>query len=81
MRPTEQVSFAVDSWIAEEELPVRASIKVIRINDPNYGLTEDEIEDRNEFIRCHLLGEFELLTMIPKQDNENGSNCEKHGCQ
>ena len=65
------VSKTVDSWIAEEELPVRANLKVILRNDPNYGLTEDEIQDRVEFIRCYLLREFELLMMIPKQTQED----------
>jgi AraC-like DNA-binding protein len=49
-----------EDMIPEEELPVRAGIKVIRRNDPDYGLSEDEIADRNEFIRCHLAREFEL---------------------
>ena len=67
MKSTQQISCAVDSWIAEEELPPRAGLKVIRRNDLNYGLTEDEIQDRNEFIRCYLLSYHELLTMIPQQ--------------
>ena len=61
----------VGSWIAEEELPVRANLKVIHKNDPDYGLTKDEIQDRNEFIRCYLTQEHELLMMIPKQSLEN----------
>ena len=68
MKSKEQISFTVDSWVYVEELPVSANLKVLRKNNPDYGLTEDEIQDRNEFIRCHLLKDFELLTMIPKQD-------------
>jgi len=60
-----------ENFIPEEELPVRAGIKVIRRNDPDYGLSEDEIADRNEFIRCHLAREFELLMMIPRGTEEN----------
>jgi hypothetical protein len=60
----------INSWIPEEELPAKAGLKVIRKNDPNYGLTEDEIQDRNEFIRCYLMKEFESLLMIPKQEGE-----------
>jgi hypothetical protein len=71
MKPYEQISTTVDSWIAEEELPVRANLKVIKISDPDYGLSADEIADRNEFIRCYLLGEFQSLTMIPRQDAED----------
>jgi hypothetical protein len=64
-------SETVDSWIAQEELPVSPNIKVVRTNDPDYGLTEDEIQDRNEYIRCYLLQEHELLMMMPKQDTED----------
>ena len=67
MKSTEQISHTVDGWIAEEELPVRANLTVIRTNDPNYGFTEDEVQDRNEFIRCYLLRDFELLNMIWEQ--------------
>jgi len=71
MKSTQKISPTVDSWIAEQELPVRANLKVIRRNKPNYGLTEDEIQDRNEFIRCYLLKDFEFLMMLPKQAPEN----------
>jgi len=56
--------------IPEEELPVRAGIKVVRRNSSDYGLSEDEIADRNEFIRCYLAREFELLMMIPSPAQE-----------
>jgi len=68
MKSAEQISTKVDSWIVEEELPVRATLKVIKRRDPDYGLAEDEIADRKEFIRCYLLRDFRLLMMIPKQD-------------
>jgi hypothetical protein len=61
----------IDKWIPQEQLPTRAGLKVIRTNHPNYGLSQDEIQDRNEFIRCHLLKEFELLLMIPQQETED----------
>lgn len=57
--------------IPEEELPVMVGLKVERRNDPNYGLSEDEIADRNEFIRCYLLREFELLMMIPAESERD----------
>ncbi len=60
-----------DSWIPEEEMPARAGLKVIRKNHPDFGLSDDEIQDRNEFIRCYLMSEFESLLMIPKQEPEN----------
>jgi hypothetical protein len=71
MKSIGQIEYTEDSWIDQEELPVRAGLKVIRKNDPDYGLSEDEVMDRNEFIRYYLLQEFELLLMIPKKDGED----------
>ena len=71
MKTTEQVSCEVDSWIAEEELPVKAQLKVIRTNDPDFGLSQDEIDERNEFIHWYLLQEFTPLLRIPKPHHEN----------
>lgn len=70
MKADEQISETVDTWIAEEDLPVRANLKVVKHRDPDYGLSADEIADRAEFIRCHLLSEFHTLTLIPRQDTE-----------
>jgi hypothetical protein len=72
MKSTQQIGCEVDSWIAEEDLPVHTRLKVIKKNDPDYGLTEDEIRDRNEFIRCYLRQDFKVLTLIPGQDEESG---------
>ena len=60
-----------ENWIPEEQLPPSAGLKVICKTDPDHGLSEDEIQDRNEYIRCYLLKDFELLMMIPKQDTED----------
>ena len=57
--------------IPEEELPVRAGIRVERQNDPDYGLSDDEVADRNEFIRCHLAREFEFLMILPSAASED----------
>ena len=57
----------MDNWIDENELPVRADLKVVKINDADYGMTQDEIDDRNEFIRCYILNRFETLLTIPQQ--------------
>ena len=67
MKSNEEINCTVDTWIVEEELPVRANLKIVKLNDPDYGLTQDEIQDRNEFIRCYLMNDFKLLTLIPKQ--------------
>ena len=66
-----QINIHVDRWIEEEDLPVSASLKVIHRNDPDYGMTEDEIEDRNEFIRCYILSGFEAMLTIPLQKFES----------
>jgi len=58
-------------FIPEEELPVTAGIRIIRQNDPDYGLSDDEIADRDEFIRCHLAREYELLMMLPAKTAGN----------
>ena len=71
MKSGKQIGYTLGNWIDEKELPIKANLKVVRKNDPDYGLTEEEIQDRNEFIRCHLLSEFQLLTMIPKQDRQD----------
>ena len=70
MTSGKEISRTVDTWIVQEELPVRANLKVIRKNDPDYGLTNDEIKDRNECIRCYLLQGYEGLLMIPKNSTE-----------
>ena len=72
MKSNREIGLEVDSWIAEGELPVHTHLKVIKKNDPDYGLTEDEIRDRNEFIRCYLRRDFKMLTMIPEQDEKSG---------
>ena len=71
MKLVEQIGCTAENWIDEKELPIKANLEVVWRNDSNYGLTEDEIHDRNEFIRCHLLSEFQLLIMIPKQDKKD----------
>lgn len=60
----------VDAWIAEKDLPVRPGMKVVKTTDPDYGLTEDEIQDRYEFIRCYLLSGLGSLIMVPKPEPE-----------
>ncbi len=49
----------------------RFSFKIIRENDPWYGMSEEEVDDRNEFIRSYINKEFELLLQIPIQPSEN----------
>jgi len=67
---TANVGSQVDSWIVEEELPTRPTLKVVRAHDPNFGLTEDEIQERNEFISWYMVQDYLLLLLIPKQTSE-----------
>lgn len=67
----QRLKTAYEERIPEEELPVRAGIRVIRRSDPDYGLSEDEIADRYEFIRCYLAREYEVLMMLPADTGEN----------
>lgn len=63
--------YCEENSFPDEQLPPSPALKVIRVNDPDYGLTEDEIQDRYEFIRCYLMSEFKTLMMIPKQEKTN----------
>jgi hypothetical protein len=72
MKTAQNVGCEVDSWIAQEEAPVSAQLKVIRQNDPDYGLTEDELAERNEFIQWYLLQDYALLLSVPRQAADAG---------
>jgi predicted DNA-binding protein (MmcQ/YjbR family) len=37
-----QISSTEDTWGDEESLPVTPDLKVIRVNDPWYGMSEEE---------------------------------------
>jgi hypothetical protein len=65
------ISETVDRWMEEETHPNAGRITVIRKSNPWYGMSEEEIEDRREFIRCYLLKEFELVLLIPVQPKDN----------
>jgi len=65
-----QISQTVDTWISEEEIPVTPTLKPIRANDPWYGMSEEEVEDHKEFIRCYMLKDFEIILQIPIQAQE-----------
>jgi len=72
MKTAQHVGCEVDTWIAEEEMPASAQLKVIRQNDPDYGLTEDELDERNEFIQWYLLQDYVPLLSVPKQAADAG---------
>jgi hypothetical protein len=66
-----QISQTADTWVSQEEIPVSPALKVIKPNDPWHGMSEEEVEDHKEFIRCHLLREHETILQIPIQAQEN----------
>jgi len=63
----DQISQTTDNWIGGDEIPVSPALKIIRGNDPWYGMSEEEGEDAKEFIRCYLNKDFENLLLIPTQ--------------
>jgi len=63
----------IDSWISDDEMPVSAALKVIQVSDPDYGLAQDEITDRDEFIRLALISDFEPVLRLPRKEPENDS--------
>lgn len=70
MKTTQQISQTVDAWIDEQDLPVRASLKVIRGFNPYDGMDEDEIVAYRDFMFWALTREHEVLFSIPKPENE-----------
>jgi len=62
------ISETVDKWIQEEQRP--ALLRVIRANNPWDRMSEEEIEDRREFIRWYINKDFELLLLIPVHPRE-----------
>ena len=65
------ISETVNKWLREETQPRVRRVVAIRKNSPWYGMSDEEIEDRREFIRCYLLKDFEPILMIPVQPVEN----------
>jgi hypothetical protein len=65
-----QISQTVGKWIKEEQISRPAFLRVIRINDPWGGISEDEIEDARKYIRWYLNRDFELLLLIPAHPKE-----------
>jgi len=61
----------MDKWMEEGSLQKTLALKVIRKNDPWQGMSEEEIEDRKEFIRWYINKDFELLLWIPVQPRES----------
>ena len=45
-----------------------AGLKVIDETDADWEMTQDEVTDRNEFVRWYIVKTMEPLSLIPKQD-------------
>ena len=65
------ISETVNNWMDEETHSMTGRVTPIRKNSPWYGMSEEEIEDRREFIRCYLNRDFELLLLIPVKPIED----------
>lgn len=65
-----QIGETVDSWIAEEDLPVRPFLKPIRKFDGLYPDDEEEREAYFDFMRWAMSREHLVLLCIPKPNNE-----------
>ena len=65
------ISETVDKWLKEETQPRVRRLTAVRKNSPWYGMSDEEIEDRREFIRYYLNKDFELLLLIPDKPRAN----------
>lgn len=61
-----EIGEIVDSWIAQEEIPRRANLKVIKSFDPYEGMDLDEIEAYLEFRGWYMAKDHTVLLSIPK---------------
>ena len=66
----EQISQTVSRWV-EEESYRGAVLPVTSKSNPWYGMSEEEVEDRKEFIRCYINEDFKVLLQIPIEPREN----------
>ena len=71
MDSAKQISHTVDQWIVEEQIQRIRIPRVIRKNDPWSGMSEEEIEDIKEYIRCYLNRDFEILLQMPIASQES----------
>ena len=67
---SEQISQTVSQWIQHESNPGPV-LPMASKNNAWYGMSEEEVEDRGEFIRCYLNKDFEALLQIPLDPREN----------
>jgi hypothetical protein len=66
MKERDKIGRIVDSWIAQEEIPRRANLKVIKSFDPYEGMDLDEIEAYLEFRSWYMAKDHAVLLLIPK---------------
>jgi len=68
---TKKISQDIDSWIDEEEFPVRPFLKPIKKFDGLYPENEDEREAYREHLRWFLTKDLHLIMSIPKPEDES----------
>ena len=64
-------SECVTENIAPGDIPVSSELKVIRSDDPDLELSDDEISERNEFIAWYMAKDFADLLLIPAPEHED----------
>ena len=79
MKSVQEVSQDVDSWIAENDLPSRANLEVLKGFKPYAGMAEDEIEAYRDFMEWAWSREHLVLLSIPKQEPESDLWIEEDG--
>ena len=58
-------------WVPEFQLPVWGGLKPVNASHPDYGLHEDDIRDRNEFIRVYFQSEYAPILLIPNAEEND----------
>ena len=71
MKSKEEISNQVDRWIAEEQLPVRATLKPIKGFDPYDGWSEDEVVAYSDFMQWWLSQDHLLILSLPIAEDDD----------
>ena len=66
---TQKLVNTVEGWLVEEEMPYRPGLKTLRPNHPDHGVSEYEVEARNEFIAWYLKQELGALLKLPRMQS------------
>lgn len=58
-------------WVPDSQLPVWGGLKPVNKSLPDHGLHEDDIRDRNEFIRVYFQSEYAPILLIPNAEEKD----------